>query len=184
MVLLLHGARFEAETWRELGTLELLVRAGWRAVAVDLPGFGSSPALRSLESSEGSKPSPPEVFEQILAALALERPVVVAPSMSGAYVLPVLASHPERFGAFVAVAPVGSRTFEAASDGALPEALLLWGSEDRVVPLEAARVLQTKLGGARLTVLEGASHPCYLDRPSEFHGALVEFLEGLEAPRR
>ena len=38
-ILLLHGMKFQAATWRENGTLETLANAGYRAVALDLPGF-------------------------------------------------------------------------------------------------------------------------------------------------
>lgn len=36
-VLLLHGAKYSAQTWQNLGTLAVLADAGFRVAAVDLP---------------------------------------------------------------------------------------------------------------------------------------------------
>lgn len=36
-VLLLHGVKYSAQTWQDLGTLSLLAGAGYRVAAVDLP---------------------------------------------------------------------------------------------------------------------------------------------------
>jgi pimeloyl-ACP methyl ester carboxylesterase len=41
-VLLLHGAAFTSQTWVELKTLIALGDAGFRVVALDLPGYGKS----------------------------------------------------------------------------------------------------------------------------------------------
>jgi pimeloyl-ACP methyl ester carboxylesterase len=38
MVLLLHGAKFNSDTWMTTGTLPLLHEQGYKAMAVDLPG--------------------------------------------------------------------------------------------------------------------------------------------------
>ncbi|MEE8523036.1 MAG: alpha/beta hydrolase, partial [Thermoanaerobaculia bacterium] len=66
-VLFLHGGRFSSETWRELGTLELLARRGYHVVALDLPGFG--------KSEETSIP-PGDVLASLLPLLS-DRPMVV-----------------------------------------------------------------------------------------------------------
>ena len=52
-VLLLHGAAFDSGTWQKLGTIDVLANAGHRVIAVDLPGFGKSPARRTDPSSFG-----------------------------------------------------------------------------------------------------------------------------------
>lgn len=42
-VVLLHGKAFNSHTWEQLGTLQLLVQRGYRAVALDLPGESPHP---------------------------------------------------------------------------------------------------------------------------------------------
>ena len=42
--------------------------------------------------------------------------------------------------------------------------------------LERAEELAGRLPGARLVVLEGAGHPCYLEEPERFHAELLEFF--------
>lgn len=170
-VLLLHGARFTRRTWRDLGTLERLASAGWKAVAVDLPGYGDSP--------------PAEVDVERLcidlaATLGDRPPVLVAASMSGRFALAALAREPGRFAGLVAIAPVGIPEFAALPPSSSPPALCIWGARDRIVPLELADELRSALPGAsQLVVLEDAGHPAYLDRPEEFHAALERFLASL-----
>ncbi len=169
-VLLLHGQRFSAETWRELGTLEMLARQGYRALALDLPGYG------------GSEPSdiPPERFlASVLPLLADSPAVVVSPSMSGRFSFPLLVRRPGFVVGFVAVAPVGvQENLESVRGMDLP-ALLIWGKDDKVVPLRDARALGEALPNSRQVVLEGAGHPSYLDATAEFHRELLLFLRAL-----
>src|SRR3954447_5988618 len=71
-VILLHGASFQAQTWKEIGTMAALAQAGCLAYAVDLPGYGqSSPAHGSVRTW----------LRGLLDVLEIERPVVVSPSM-------------------------------------------------------------------------------------------------------
>ncbi len=165
---LLHGARFSAETWRELGTLEVLARRGFCVVAVDLPGYGESPAAELADE---------EILPALFDALGIEKPIVVSPSMSGRAALPIVAGRPELLSGFVAVAPVGIRDHVAGLEGSTLPTLAVWGSEDRVVPLEVGEDLVARLADAELVVLEGAQHPSYLDDPDRFHEALLAFAE-------
>lgn len=103
-LLLLHGYADSADTWRR--TLDRLARAGRRALAVDLPGFGSSGPLR-----------PGPVLPQLdafaaaaahrLAEEAGERPVVVGNSLGGCIALRLGQRDDLDLAGIVPVAPAG-----------------------------------------------------------------------------
>ncbi|MFO8071281.1 MAG: alpha/beta fold hydrolase [Polyangia bacterium] len=169
-VLLLHGARFDASRWVELGTLDALASAGHRAVAIDLPGHGDS---------EKSKADAREFLAGLIPKLQIGKPVVVAPSMSGRYAYPLVESHPELVAGLVAVAPAG--TVEHAPrlrELELP-LLAVWGEKDDVFPAAQANRLIAAVSGARKVVLSGAGHACYIDRPDAFHAALLGFIRSM-----
>ncbi len=60
--------------------------------------------------------------------------------------------------------------------------LVVHGDEDAEMPLRYARELTAGLADARLLVLEGAGHKCFVEQPAEFAGALGEFLGGAWPP--
>ena len=76
------------------------------------------------------------------------------------------------------VAPVGIDDHRAALERVDVPTLVVWGDNDQVIPVSQASVLAEALDGETL-ILAGASHPCYLDRPDEFHRALLDFIRGL-----
>lgn len=59
--------------------------------------------------------------------------------------------------------------------------LLIWGSRDRVIPLESAVQLQRQFRNSRLVVVEGAGHLPYEEMPDQFNRILLDFLEKQEA---
>jgi abhydrolase domain-containing protein 14 len=169
-VLLLHGAAFTSETWRELGTIAALAHAGHHVVALDLPGFGNSEASRV--------PRQDYLYQALAELWPASRFVIVSPSMSGGFSLPFVARHPDRVAGYVPVAPVGIGEYLGALKKVHVPALVVWGDNDRVVPVSQAGVLAEALGGETL-ILAGARHPCYLDRPEQFHRALLSFVAAL-----
>ena len=58
-------------------------------------------------------------------------------------------------------------------------ALLVWGREDPVIPLEMGERLSRELPRARLTVLDGVGHLPPEEAPEASMEAVLEFLEGL-----
>ncbi|MGK7878057.1 MAG: alpha/beta fold hydrolase [Xenococcaceae cyanobacterium] len=167
-VLFLHGASFSAQTWQEIGSLKLLAEKGYRAVAVDLPGYGSSQRISD----------PPQEFMGLLIeGLNLNLPIVVSPSMSGGYSLPFIANHSERLRGFVPVAPVGISRFGEQLKGIELPTLAVWGSNDRIVPVKQADFLVKMMPNAQKVILANAGHACYMRATDEFHEHLIKFVE-------
>src|SRR5262245_10473534 len=170
-VLLLHGARYDSETWRGLSTIELLAKEGFHVIALDLPGYGRSEV----------SPIDPETFlGQAMSALGVESSVVVSPSMSGQYSFPLLIKSPEKVAGFVPVAPAGTDKYLRQLKKVKVPTLVVWGEMDEIIPMEKSDALTSVLEDAKRVIIKGAGHPCYLDRPEEFHRELLSFLRSLK----
>ena len=54
--------------------------------------------------------------------------------------------------------------------------LLIWGAEDKVVPLSAGQAYNSAIPGSKLVVLPGVGHHPEIERPAEFVEQLQNFL--------
>ncbi|KAG8436113.1 hypothetical protein GDO86_007283 [Hymenochirus boettgeri] len=174
-VLLLHGRSFTSKTWEDLGTLNILADHGYRAVAIDLPGYGDSLHSQPVSSEKGRT----EYLLHVIESLSLRQIVLVSPSMSGLFSLPLLIQHPDRLRGFIPIAPVGTKSFKQQQYQQIKvPTLIVYGTLDTNLGSQSLESLQM-LPNHKLCPLEGAGHACYLDRPEEFHTNLLMFLSRL-----
>ncbi len=170
-VVLHHGARFNAMTWEETGTISAIAESGFRAISVDFPGFG--------KSEKGSFMSLSEFIGEFVTALNLEKPILLGASMGGEAVLGYAVDNRERVGGLILVGAVGVTNYEnklSRLDG-LP-VLLIWGRNDNVSPKRNYETILKHVKTARLEIV-GSQHACYLDDPKDFNDKIKEFLKGL-----
>lgn len=175
-MVLLHGQAFTSKTWEELGTLSLLASSGYQALALDLPGYGNSPDSESVKSDQ----SRVDLLKRFLEALGVRAPVLLSPSMSGHYALPFLQRHSSQLHGFVPIAPVGTRgiTPQQYHDIQTPT-LIIYGELDTNLGAQSHKNL-IQLPNHTVVKLAGARHACYMDKPREFHRALLDFLSKLD----
>ena len=167
-VILLHGMKFKAETWQEIGTLEYLADAGFFARAFDMPGFGKSPAC-DFDTVD--------VLGKLIDTGVVTKPVLVGPSMGGKISLNFVLDNQELVAGLVLVGAVGvEENRERLASVSLPT-LVVWGENDAISALSNAKLLHEKISGSQLEVIANAGHPCYLDETDLWHRILVGFLQ-------
>lgn len=104
-VLCIHGVGGWAENWRE--TLSALAAAGYRAIAIDLPGFGESERAVRARYFRGTDSLYARVIPGVLDTLGLRDAHIVGHSLGGAVAYMGAVSSPERVRTLTLVAPGG-----------------------------------------------------------------------------
>jgi len=168
VVLFLHGASFNANTWVETGTHLLLCEAGIPSISVDLPGFGRTDRFDHDRVT---------LMTELVVYISADV-ILVSPSMSGGYALTWLMTNPPTAAGYIPVAPVGIGSWATPDEFDVPT-LGLWGSEDRIVPVAEGQRLIDSIPGGQLVVIDGGGHAVYKTNPEEFHAAFLEFVESL-----
>ncbi|HTD90895.1 MAG TPA: alpha/beta hydrolase [Burkholderiales bacterium] len=118
-VVFIHGTGAWSETWRE--TLKAVAKAGFRAIAIDLPPFGYSqrPATQRYE-----RPDQAKRIIGVLDTLKLKQVILVGHSFGAGPTLEATFTAPDRVRALVLVdAALGLQVSDGESNGVLQQLL-------------------------------------------------------------
>uniref|UniRef100_A0A8C0MX32 Abhydrolase domain containing 14B n=2 Tax=Canis lupus familiaris TaxID=9615 RepID=A0A8C0MX32_CANLF len=149
-----------------------LIRASLRSS----PGLGRS--KEAVAPAPIGELVPSSFLAAVVDALDLGSPVVISPSLSGMYSLPFLTAPGSQLRGYVPVAPICTDKINAADYASVKTStLIVYGDQDPMGLTSFEHLKQ--LPNHRVLVMEGAGHPCYLDKPEEWHTGLLDFLQGL-----
>jgi pimeloyl-ACP methyl ester carboxylesterase len=171
-------------------TIELaLTYPAWtRAVVLVAPAGGHSPVLRPAGWALGSL-ARPEILRFVLPR-SIDRCFYDSTSPGCAERRRVLAErfvaddYPD-FARAVARSVAGVLRHERQSLAALRQPLLLvWGRQDRLLPLSHSKRIVRQVGHTRFSVIERCGHIPMLERPEEFNRLVAEFLRSVDAAPR
>ncbi|XP_037086872.1 protein ABHD14B-like [Pollicipes pollicipes] len=176
--LLLHGSKYSSETWQSIKTLRTLAALGYNAVAIDLPGAGFSNSATRGRLPGGL--SQADFLESVRYELGLgEQVILVSPSLSGEFSVPLLMRQPSWLAGYVPVAPVGTEKLSAVKARSIrvPTAII-YGSRDRGLG-EASLKALGQIRTSTVGVIPNAGHAAYLDNPQLWHRMLHNFAQNL-----
>lgn len=167
-VLFLHGISFNARVWEDTRILSEIGKAGYHALAVDLPGYGESSPLEMPDA---------DLLLPVVTAMGIRDAVIIAPSFSGRFALPFILDHPSRVNGFVSVASRAIDTHQDRLREINCPVLAVWGEKDDVIPLELADTLVGSVPSGRKVLIPDGTHAPYLSDPERFTREVLTFLD-------
>jgi pimeloyl-ACP methyl ester carboxylesterase len=56
------------------------------------------------------------------------------------------------------------------------QTLILWGANDEMTPLKYGMILQSKIKGSQLEIIDGAGHDAHYEQPEKVRNAILKFI--------
>ena len=175
-LLLLHGKSFKAETWSSIGAPRRVNEMGMDYIAVDYPGWGESEENDDFYPPTRKYSNAAIFIEKFAESLRLKRFSLLGASFSGPFVVSYASKHPESVSSLVLVGPVWSDDLSQEVSLIRSPALILYGENDNVIPIESFARYGNSIKGSVLRLIRKAGHALYLDDKEEFFKELERFL--------
>eukprot|EP01083_Nonionella_stella_P037611 102508_1 len=173
-VLLLHGAKYGSAAWKGLGTLQIFSYWGYRTIAIDLPGYKLSKKANTPTTHEAYK----TFMEHVVNQLKLTKVVIIAPSMSGDFALPVLLEdNTVDLRGFVAIAPKGTNAYSKQQYQSVQvPVLVMYGERDKTAYKEESVYWMENIPDHTNVMIQKAEHAAWVGNPEDFHKEILRFL--------
>ncbi len=154
-VILVHGYA-PISTWRVWESNIDALAEGSRVIALDLPGYGESPAPGSGPPADFGAwfAAHAQTLAAFAAALGLEKTRVCGLSAGGGAGLLLTTQSPSLVERLVLVDSAGSEQADRWRSIAVPT-LIVWQREDKLLPLQHGEKLAAAIPEARLEIVEG-----------------------------
>ncbi|ELU05157.1 hypothetical protein CAPTEDRAFT_182653 [Capitella teleta] len=180
-ILLLHGAGSSSAVWLKINGLKLYAAMGYHVVALDLPGWAKSKGT-TIDNDPKMRA---EFLHAFLRQKRMQRPIIVAPSMSGSFSIPyMMQPRPEscesRMRGFVPIAPTHTDLYTHAEYHRCDiPTMIVYGEKDKTLGLTSVGNLRN-LPKSEIFMQTQAGHACEEEKPEEFHVFFYNFLRGVE----
>lgn len=124
------------------------------------------------------------IVGQFLEELQLRRVSIIGNSMGGWIGLKILEDRPETVEALILEdsAGVSKSNFSKINQARKP-ILIIWGRDDKTIPVDRASLLHSNLEGSELVVMEETSHVPHWEKPDEFNPLVLDFLRKVQGNR-
>uniref|UniRef100_A0AC35U7D1 AB hydrolase-1 domain-containing protein n=1 Tax=Rhabditophanes sp. KR3021 TaxID=114890 RepID=A0AC35U7D1_9BILA len=167
-ILLLHGQAYTSYVWQNSNMMQIFSAMGFHCIAPDLPGQGRTEGTGIADKEK------PRFFSLLIDTLYLKRVIVVAASMAGQYILPLLPDF--RITCLVAIALSDSKMPPERSSVIKTPTLVLWGDKDTSLGPICASNLKN-LPFVKLIKIPSATHACHESNPKYVQTVILNFLD-------
>jgi len=170
-LLFLHGLNAHSGTWRN--NVSFFAEDS-RVLVPSLPPSRESPNNLDITPYV-------EYLEEFLSELDIHRVTIAGNSMGGWIAMQIAIDHSDWVEALVledsaGISNPGDEILLTKINELKVPVLILWGRNDRILPVNAGKYLHSKIKTSTLIVLDGVGHVPHWENPELFNRLVADFL--------
>ncbi len=173
--ILLHDSRKDSSSWAYIDALRKIGQWGYDVYAIDYPGFGKSEY--NGKYNFGSDPSKGSLFiKDFSELLHLDALYIIGPSVSAGSALKALIDI-KNVKTSIIIGGLGIDYILMELNKIEKPILILWGSNDNVVPISHGMKYHDLIASSKFIKIEGSGHCVQTEKPDLFFNTLKKYLD-------